>query len=101
MPDTEERNLSTPVEVVYLKGSGVTGTRWERRKKKQFVFFGHLSLSAAATLSVSVRQARHRKMNLVICNRHLIYFRESEGKALRDFPLIRSLRSLRSGPIPR
>ena len=70
------------------------------KKKETICVFGHLSLSAAVTLSISVCQARHRKMNLVICNRHLIYFRESEGKALRDFPLIRSLRSLRSGPIP-
>jgi hypothetical protein len=38
MPDTKERNLSTAVEFLYLKGPGVTGMRCEKRKKKQFVF---------------------------------------------------------------
>lgn len=39
-------------------------------------------------------------MNLGICNVQLIYYGEGEGKTLRDFPLIRSLRSLCTRPIP-
>lgn len=45
-------------------------------------------------------QPRQCEMNLGICNVHLIHYGDGEGKTLRDFPLIRSLRSPCSGPIP-